>query len=71
MIVPHLGGPLTEDAAKAAVAIGENIVEEQPGPVADAMQKVVASAKTAEVVAEAKDLLGRSKKAAGGDAKRP
>jgi HEAT repeat protein len=71
LIVPHLGGPLTEDAAKAAVAIGENIVEEQPGPVADAMQKVVASAKTAEVVAEAKDLLGRSKKAAGGDAKRP
>jgi HEAT repeat protein len=65
LVVPHLGGALTEDAAKAAVAIAEKIVQAQPGPVADAMQQVVDGSKNAEVVNKAKGLLNRAKKGKG------
>jgi HEAT repeat protein len=62
LVVPHLGGALKEDAAKAAVAIAEKIVAAQPALVADAMQQVVDNAKTADVVNKAKGLLNRAKK---------
>jgi HEAT repeat protein len=63
LVAPHLGGPLKEEAAKAAVAIAKKIISAHPGPVADAMQQVVDNAKTADVVKEAKGLLNRAKKA--------
>jgi len=65
LVAPFLGGALKEDAAKAAVAIAEKIVQAQPGPVADAMQQVVDGSKNAEVVNKAKGLLNRAKKGRG------
>jgi HEAT repeat protein len=62
LVAPHLGGTLKDDAAKAAVAIAEKIVSAQPGPVADAMQKVVAGSENAAVVKKAKGLLDQAKK---------
>lgn len=63
MIIPHLGNSLLcEDASKAAVAIGEKIVDNDPKSVADAMKKVVAAAKDEETVNRAKVLMTRSKK---------
>ena len=62
MITPHLGNPsLSEDASKAAVAIGEKIVDNDSKSVADAMRKVVAATKDEETVNRAKVLLTRSK----------
>jgi HEAT repeat protein len=62
MITPHLNTPsLSEDASKAAVTIGEKIVDNDPKSVAGAMTKVVAATKNEEIVNRAKVLIARSK----------
>lgn len=61
MIVPHLASAsLKEDAAAAALAIGEKTVQAQPRMVAEAMQAVLKSDVSKEKAAQAKRLLGRS-----------
>ena len=62
MITPHLLTPsLSEDACKAAVTIGEKIVDNDPEPVSAAMAKVVAVTKDTEVANRAKVLIARSR----------
>lgn len=58
MVVPHLGNPaLAEEAAGAALAIGEKIVRAEPRAVADAMRQVLKSGVGGEKAARAKKLL--------------
>ena len=58
MVVPHLAHPaLAEEAATAALRIGEGIVQSEPGLVADAMQQVLKSSVSGEQAAQAKKLL--------------
>ncbi|MFP6657520.1 MAG: hypothetical protein VB853_05015 [Pirellulales bacterium] len=52
---------LSEDASKAAVTIGEKIVDNAPMSVADAMTKVVAATKNEEIANRAKVLIARTK----------
>ena len=62
MITPHLGNSaLREEASKAAVTIGEKIVDKDPKSVAAAMPKVVAVTKNEEIAKRAKVLIARSK----------
>ncbi|MEO2016358.1 MAG: HEAT repeat domain-containing protein [Fuerstiella sp.] len=62
MVTPHLKTPsLSEDACKAAVAIGERIVGSDPKSVAAAMAKVVAVTQDVEIAKRAKVLITRSK----------
>ena len=62
MITPHLKTPsLSEDASKAAVTIGERIVDADPKSVAAAMTQVVAVTKNVEIANRAKLLIARSK----------
>ena len=62
MIIPHLqNSSLSEDASKAAVTIGEKIVDNDPKLVADAMTKVVAATKNEEIAKRAKVLIARTK----------
>jgi HEAT repeat protein len=61
MAVPHLANPaLAEDAAAAALAVGENIVQTDPRVVADAMQQVLKSGVSSGKAAQAKALLERA-----------
>jgi len=61
MIVPHLAHPaLAEDAAAAALAVGEKIVQTDPRVVADAMQRVLKSGVSSGKTAQAKALLERT-----------
>jgi HEAT repeat protein len=61
MAVPHLANPaLAEDAAAAALAVGEKIVQTDPRVVADAMQRVLKSGVSSEKAAQAKALLERA-----------
>ncbi len=58
MVVPHLARPaVAEEAATAALRIGEGIVQSEPGLVADAMQQVLKSSVSGEQTAQAKKLL--------------
>ncbi len=62
MITPHLeNSSLSEDASKAAVTIGEKIVDNDPKSVANAMTKVVAVTKNEDIAKRAKVLIARSK----------
>ena len=62
MITPHLqNSSLSEDASKAAVKIGEKIVDNDPKSVADAMTKVIAATKNEEIANRAKVLIARTK----------
>jgi hypothetical protein len=62
MVIPHLGNAsLSEEASRAAVTIGEKIVNNDPKSVADAMTKVVAVTKNEEIAKRAKVLLSRAK----------
>lgn len=62
MITPHLKNPsLREDACKAAVRIGEQIVDKDPQPVSSAMSKVLDATQDAEISNRAKVLIARSK----------
>ncbi len=61
MVIPHLANPaLAEEAAAAALAIGEKIVQTDPRVVADAMQQVLKSGVSSEKAARAKALLERT-----------
>jgi hypothetical protein len=58
MLVPHLANPaLAEDAAAAALAVGETLVQTDPRVVADAMQQVLKSAASDGTITQAKLLL--------------
>jgi hypothetical protein len=58
IVVPHLAHPaLAEEAATAALRIGEGIVQREPGMVADAMQQVLKSSVSGELADQAKKLL--------------
>ncbi len=62
-IVPHLANPaLAEDAAAAALAVGEKIVQTDPRAVADAMQRVLKSRVSSGKTAQAKVLLERTRR---------
>lgn len=61
MVVPHLDHPtLAEDAAAAALAVGEKTVHTDPRVVADAMQQVLESGVSSGKTAQAKALLERT-----------
>lgn len=61
LVVPHLSKPaLAEEAATAALAIGEKIVKTEPRTVADAMQQVLKSGVSGEKAAQAEKLLERA-----------
>ncbi len=62
MVVPHLANSsLREEASKAAVSIGEKLVNNDPKSVANAMTKVIAATQDEEIAKRAKVLLSRSK----------
>lgn len=66
MAMAHLDDPETRNEASfAAIAISENIVEQQPGKVADAMQKVIKATKNRDVTRRARATLNKAKKSAG------
>jgi len=66
MAMAHLDDPATSNEASfAAVAIAEKIVEQKPGEVADAMQKVIRATKNKNVTRLARTILNKAKKAAG------
>lgn len=61
MVVPHLANPaLAEEAAEAALAVGEKIVQTDPRVVADAMQQVLKSGVGSEKNTRAKAILERT-----------
>lgn len=67
MVMAHLDNPATKDEAGfAAVAIGEKIVDQELGEVADALQKVMQAVDNKEVTDRAKVILDKANKAAGG-----
>jgi hypothetical protein len=60
-IAPRLADPaLADDAAAAALAIGEKMVQTDPRAVADAMRQVLKSGVSGEKSARAKALLERA-----------
>ncbi len=62
----HLDDPATRNEASfAAIAIGEKIVEQKPGEVADAMQKVMRATKNRNVTRRARAVLNKAKKTPG------
>ena len=66
MAMAHLDDPPTRNEASfAAIAIGEKIVEQKPGEVADAMQKVMRATKNRNVTRRARAVLNKAKKSAG------
>lgn len=66
MAMTYLDDPATRNEASfAAVAIGEKIVEQKPGEVADAMQKVMRATKNRNVTRRARAVLNKAKKTAG------
>ncbi len=66
MAMTHLDDPATRNEASfAAIAIGEKIVEQKPGDVADAMQKVMRATKNRNVTRRARAVLNKAKKTPG------
>lgn len=66
MAMAHLDNPATKnEACFAAVAISENIVQQKPGEVADALQKVIRATNNRGVLRRARATLDKAKKAAG------
>jgi HEAT repeat protein len=66
MAMAHLDDPATRNEASfAAVAIGEKILEQKPGDVVDAMQKVMQATKNRNVTRRATAILNKAKKSAG------
>jgi len=62
MAMGHLDDPATRDEASfAAVAIGEQIVEQKPGEVADALQKVLKATDNRNVRNRARQILNKAK----------
>lgn len=63
MVVPFLDqAAAKEEAAAAAVAIGEKIAGSHPAPVADAMAKVLKTTQNAALKKRAEELRGRTEK---------
>ena len=61
LVVPHLADPAcAEEAATAALGIGEKLVETEPRAVADAMGQVLESGVSGKKAAQAKALLKRT-----------
>ena len=61
LVVPHLAHPAcAEEAATAALEIGDKIVQKEPRTVADAMRQVLKSGVSGEKAAQAKALLKRT-----------
>ncbi len=61
MVVPHLANPaLAEDAAAAALAVGETIVQNDPRAVADAMRQVLKSGVSDANTTQARLILERA-----------
>ena len=66
MAMAHLDDPETRnEACFAAVAISEKIVEQKPGEVIDAMQKVMKATNNRDVTRRARATLNKAKKSAG------
>ena len=66
MAMAHLDDPATRNEASfAAIAIGEKIVEQKPGDVADAMQKVMQATNNRNVTRRAREILNKAKKTPG------
>ena len=66
MAMVHIDNSATKDeASMAAVAISENIVEQKPGEVADALQKVMQTTDNKDVIRRARKILNKAKKTAG------
>jgi len=66
MAMAHLDNPATKnEACFAAVAISEKIVQQKPGEVADALQKVIRATNNRGVLRRARATLNKAKKAAG------
>jgi len=66
MAMTHLDDPATRNEASfAAIAIGEKIIEQKPGEVADAMQKVMQATKNRNVTRRARAILNKAKKTPG------
>ena len=66
MAMTHLDDPTTRNEASfAAIAIGEKILEQKPGDVADAMQKVMQATNNRNVTRRAEAVLNKAKKTAG------
>jgi len=66
MAMAHIDSSATRDeASMAAVAISEKIVEQKPGEVADALQKVMRATDNEDVIRRAKVILDKAKKSAG------
>jgi len=62
MAMAHLGDAATKDeAAFAAVAIGEKIVDQKPGEVAEAMQKVLDATQNRNVIKRGRTVLNKAK----------
>ena len=62
MAMAHLDNPATKDeAAFAAVAIGENIVEQKPREVAEALQKVLKATDNRDVRKRGRAVLNKAK----------
>jgi HEAT repeat protein len=62
MAMAHLDNAATKDeAAFAAVAIGENIVEQKPGEVAEALQKVLKATDNRDVRKRGRAVLNKAK----------
>lgn len=63
MAMAHIDNSATKDeASMAAVAISEKIVEQKPGEVADALQKVIQATDNKNVIRRAKETLNKAKK---------
>jgi len=63
MAMEHLSNAATKDeAAFAAVAIAEKIVQEKPSEVTEALKKVVQATDNKDVVRRAKTILNKAKK---------
>ena len=66
MAMTYLDDPATRNEASfAAVAISEKIVQQKPGEVVDAMQKVLRATKNRNVTRRARAVLNKAKKTAG------
>ena len=66
MAMAHLDNPATKDeAAFAAVAISEKLIEQKPGEVADALAKVMRATDNRDVTRRARAILNKARKAAG------
>jgi len=66
MAMAHLDNPATKNEASfAAVAISEKIVQQKPGEVAEALQKVIRATNNKDVLRRARAILNKAKKAAG------